>query len=61
MNTLLKITTLFFAILIGLSSCNKDEPSINNNDETSINDNYYVKYQYQPTKIKINRSLFLNT
>lgn len=53
MNTLLKITTLFFAILIGLSSCNKDEPSINNNDETSINDNYYVKYVISTTYPRI--------
>jgi len=53
MNKFLKITTMFLAIFITFSSCNKDEPS--------VNDNYYVKYvvkcsqsRYYVSKFSVN-------
>lgn len=61
MNKFLKITTVFLAIFIALSSCNKDEPIINDIDKPIINDNYYVKYvikcsqsRYYVSKFSVN-------
>ena len=42
MNKFLKITTVFLAIFIALSSCKKDETNTTTN--TTTNDDYFVKY-----------------
>jgi len=39
MNKFLKITSIFIAIFIALSSCNNDEPNINDNDKPTETDN----------------------
>jgi hypothetical protein len=45
MNKIFKITTVYLAIFIALSSCKKDETNTNTN--TTTNDDYYVKYVIQ--------------
>ena len=42
MNKFLKITMVFLAIFIALSSCKKDETNTTTNDD--YNDDYFVKY-----------------